>query len=153
MSEEYESVPSIKLGVADTLHWLAKRLSNGTTGHEKTCGSCAAGVCAAHSPVGGLLTLLAERVTGYEEALAGQRQSTVFWETQFNHERAEVTRLAAQVRELSAPIPLILRCPECDVQHVDEGAWATRSHHKHLCGACGHEWTPAVRSTGGVRVL
>lgn len=33
-----------------------------------------------------------------------------------------------------------LFCPKCEVQHVDEGEWATRPHHTHLCLSCKHEW-------------
>ena len=54
---------------------------------------------------------------------------------------------------LSAPIPMILVCPGCDVQHVDEDEWTTRSHRTHLCGTCGHEWRPSNRSTVGVESL
>lgn len=87
------------------------------------------------------------------EALARERSSTAFWQQQFNHERAEVTRLAKQVRELSEPVQLLLACPECGVQHVDEDEWAARYHHTHRCVACGNEWSPALRATVGVRVL
>lgn len=132
---------------------LATRLSNGTTGHERTCAACAANVCGAHQPVGAVLQLLSEAVTGLEAALAKQHESTAFYKQQFNHERTEVRRLAKLVEELSAPVPLILACPECDVQHVDEGEWATRRHGIHRCSACGHEWSPAARATVGVRML
>lgn len=33
-----------------------------------------------------------------------------------------------------------LFCPLCDEQHIDEGEWATRVHHRHLCAFCGHVW-------------
>lgn len=29
-------------------------------------------------------------------------------------------------------------CPKCGSQHFDEGEWATKPHHKHLCASCGH---------------
>ncbi len=99
------------------------------------------------------LTDMVKEVAAVVRALTKQRESTAFWEQQFNHEREEVKRLAAQVKELQAPIPMLLACPDCAVQHVDEGEWATRPHHIHLCEACGHMWGPAVRATVGVRSL
>lgn len=48
---------------------------------------------------------------------------------------------------------LILHCPKCGAQHVDEGEWATRPHKTHLCAACGHEWRPKGTPTVGVRAL
>jgi hypothetical protein len=33
-----------------------------------------------------------------------------------------------------------LFCPKCDKQHIDEGEWAKRLHHKHLCLFCNHMW-------------
>lgn len=33
-----------------------------------------------------------------------------------------------------------LYCPKCQQQHVDEGEWATKPHHKHLCLHCGFIW-------------
>ncbi|TAL40605.1 MAG: hypothetical protein EPN91_12790 [Salinibacterium sp.] len=33
-----------------------------------------------------------------------------------------------------------LFCPRCKDRHVDEGLWARRPHHTHLCLACGFKW-------------
>lgn len=38
------------------------------------------------------------------------------------------------------PKPALLFCPWCYAQHFDEGVWATRPHHKHLCARCGGNW-------------
>lgn len=55
------------------------------------------------------------------------------------------------------PIRALIWCPKCGRQHIDEGEWATREHHKHRCvgdEGCGHEWTPLVEvSTVGVKHL
>lgn len=60
------------------------------------------------------------------------------------------------------PIPMVLHCPECHLQHIDvddeTGNWATdRLHRKHLCkpadGGCGHVWMPALVHTVGVEKL
>jgi len=53
------------------------------------------------------------------------------------------------------PVPMLLWCPKCHVQHVDRGEWATpaKAHRKHLCEACGHAWKPAAEATVGVEKL
>lgn len=33
-----------------------------------------------------------------------------------------------------------LYCPRCQTPHVDEGDWAKRPHHEHLCSGCGETW-------------
>ena len=43
-------------------------------------------------------------------------------------------------------LPLLMHCPVCRKQHVDEGIWETKPHHTHRCvddacgKGCGHEW-------------
>jgi len=53
----------------------------------------------------------------------------------------------------SSPIPMRLVCPECKALHIDEGEFATKSHHTHACQECGNVWRPAVVATVGVRFL
>lgn len=38
-----------------------------------------------------------------------------------------------------------MECPHCGTPHVDEGEWATRLHHTHLClnESCGKLWRPS----------
>ncbi len=67
------------------------------------------------------------------------------------------------------PIDMVLFCPACGVQHVDEpeqavlkyggsGAsvitnpdrWTNPPHRSHLCASCGHIWRPADVPTNGV---
>lgn len=56
-------------------------------------------------------------------------------------------------------IPMELRCPNCGIQHVDEGEWATRPHKTHMCvgegarAGCGFLWKPSDRYTVGVKPL
>jgi hypothetical protein len=52
-----------------------------------------------------------------------------------------------------APIPIRLECPTCGELHIDEGEFATKSHHTHACQSCGALWCPAVVPTVGVRFL
>lgn len=60
---------------------------------------------------------------------------------------------ARQSVESTEPIPLILFCPACGHQHIDEGEWATKPHKTHLCEACETDWRPSMKPTVGVRML
>jgi hypothetical protein len=73
-----------------------------------------------------------------------------------------ISELTAQLAAAEAPIPVVIHCPKCHLQHVDvdeeTGLWATARHHKkHLCkpedGGCGYVWAPANRYTVGVHQL
>lgn len=69
--------------------------------------------------------------------------------------------------QLEAPIDMILFCPLCGVQHVDEPedvsrttsefgppeAWENPPHRSHLCHGCGHIWRPCDRATNGVKAI
>lgn len=61
------------------------------------------------------------------------------------------------------PIPMILHCPACGLQHIDKPEFAAPSlndagsilwdnppHRSHLCHGCGHIWRPADVPTEGV---
>lgn len=53
-------------------------------------------------------------------------------------------------------VPVVLHCPHCRKQHVDEGAWATKPHRTHACvddvagKGCGKAFTPSAYRTVGV---
>lgn len=51
------------------------------------------------------------------------------------------------------PIPMLLFCPWCGHRHIDEGEFATKSHHTHACQTCGMVWRPAIVPTVGVVFL
>lgn len=70
------------------------------------------------------------------------------------------------------PIPMVLHCPACGLQHLDapkpcsaefcEGgcvqpldctAWTNPPHRSHLCQYCGHTWRPADVPTTGVHAV
>lgn len=77
----------------------------------------------------------------------------------------------------SEPIPMVLFCPACGVQHIDEPelpyigdriietgdeeaaeriraeTWNNPPHRSHLCLACGHIWRPADVPTTGVQAV
>lgn len=60
----------------------------------------------------------------------------------------------AEIRQLRAPVPMLLACPMCHERHIDEGAFATEIvHHTHACQHCGMAWRPAIVPTIGVRFL
>lgn len=52
--------------------------------------------------------------------------------------------------ETVAPVPMILFCPFCRKQHIDEGEWINRVHSSHACAFCNHTWRPADLPTIGV---
>lgn len=53
------------------------------------------------------------------------------------------------------PIPMVLHCPACGVQHIDGPdpaiGWTDPPHKSHLCLSCGIVWRPAAVPTTGVR--
>lgn len=53
------------------------------------------------------------------------------------------------------PIPMLLYCPKCGLQHIDEPDertpnWTNPPHKSHLCHGCGCIWRPADVPTEGV---
>lgn len=63
------------------------------------------------------------------------------------------------------PIDMVLHCPSCGVQHIDEPErslgpdsteridWDNPPHRSHLCHGCGHIWRPADVPTNGVAAI
>lgn len=59
------------------------------------------------------------------------------------------------------PIPMILNCPKCGMQHIDapepDSGWDNPPHKSHKCrpqdGGCGTVWRPADVATVGVREI
>jgi len=58
---------------------------------------------------------------------------------------------------LVGPIPMVLHCPRCGLQHIDEPepakGWDNPPHRSHLCHGCGAVWRPASVATTGVARL
>ncbi len=100
---------------------------------------------------------LASRLRQRVRSLSGCIQA------RFDRDANTVIELSRQLREASVragvvdgappPVPMLLTCPMCRERHIDEGAFATKSHHTHACQNCGHVWRPAIVPTVGVRFL
>ncbi len=64
---------------------------------------------------------------------------------------------------MTSPINMILHCPNCGLQHIDEPSddayegnpptWTNPPHRSHLCHGCGHIWRPADVPTNGVECI
>lgn len=58
---------------------------------------------------------------------------------------------------MNEPLPLLLYCPRCGVQHIDApnaaAGWSNPPHRSHLCAACGLIWRPSDHPTTGVKRL
>lgn len=54
-----------------------------------------------------------------------------------------------------APIPMVLHCPSCGLQHIDAPTeeWNNPPHRSHLCHGCGFIWRPADVPTTGVAAI
>jgi hypothetical protein len=56
------------------------------------------------------------------------------------------------------PLPMLLFCPRCHLQHIDEPDertpdWTNPPHRSHLCHGCGCIWRPADVATVGVAAI
>ena len=75
------------------------------------------------------------------------------------HEGREVARAVLVQAQLEAkPLDMVLHCPECGLQHVDEPdvrtpGWENPPHRSHLCHGCQCIWRPADVATNGVRAV
>lgn len=69
---------------------------------------------------------------------------------------AGANRIAPQP-DLAAPAPIsmVLHCPACGKQHIDEATeeWDNPPHRSHLCLFCGRIWRPADVPTMGVAAI
>ena len=62
-----------------------------------------------------------------------------------------------QKAEPAAPIDMVLFCPKCGMQHIDDDTNFQEVHRSHLCrqkdAGCGHIWRPADVATNGVKAV
>ena len=76
--------------------------------------------------------------------------------------------LEMHLRAQTGVVPMILRCPRCQLQHIDapephevigaegrthESGWTNPPHRSHLCAGCGYIWRPADVPTTGVAAI
>lgn len=68
--------------------------------------------------------------------------------------------IAAQARDgfrasLGKPIDMIIHCPSCGQQHIDEPSewWSNPPHYSHLCKHCGIIFRTANIATNGVKAI
>ncbi len=61
------------------------------------------------------------------------------------------------IAEARAPLPMVLHCPRCGLQHVDAPDpamdWTNPPHRSHRCAACELIWRPADVATVGVEKI
>jgi predicted RNA-binding Zn-ribbon protein involved in translation (DUF1610 family) len=50
-------------------------------------------------------------------------------------------------------LPIVIHCPACGTQHIDEGKWADKPHKSHRCEECGRIFKTANIPTIGVKRL
>lgn len=73
----------------------------------------------------------------------------------FEHEPGK-PRLRVRWLGAPAPIPMVLYCPACGTQHIDQPdppRWTNPPHRTHLCGICAMTWRPSDTATTGVAAL
>ena len=51
--------------------------------------------------------------------------------------RDHIKRIEAELERPELPLELLIICPRCKEQHVDEGEFATKPHKNHSCQFCG----------------
>lgn len=81
---------------------------------------------------------------------------------------SNVTLDEARLNIVIAPIDMVLFCPACGKQHIDEPddeaeclaamaegreSWLNPPHRSHQCERCGHVWRPADVPTNGVAAV
>ena len=54
---------------------------------------------------------------------------------------------------VAVPVPMLLWCPSCNIEHVGTDHFVTTAHHTHACQKCGMTWRPALCATVGVQFL
>jgi len=77
-----------------------------------------------------------------EEALwlvnaAKRWRSTISDEEMKNDVTVHIKRIEAELNNPVAPLELLIICPRCFKQHIDEGKFAVEPHKNHSCQFCG----------------
>jgi rubredoxin len=84
-----------------------------------------------------------------QKGLADGLEFLAIWETNEGHEI-----YWAKPNTPPAPIDMLLWCPQCGVQHIDNPdptrGWDNPPHRSHECQGCKHIWRPSDALTNGV---
>lgn len=69
--------------------------------------------------------------------------------------REALRRLVSGNYDACTVVPMLLFCPNCEKQHIDEATetWSNPPHRSHLCHFCGWIWRPSDICTTGVAEL
>jgi hypothetical protein len=107
-------------------------------------------------------TILADARAHYEaqlRQLGGLAQPDA-WEANYRATSELRAKLAAaegraRAESMPTPIDMILQCPACLQQHIDEPGpgWDNPPHRSHKCHHCGFIWRPADVPTNGVAAI
>lgn len=63
----------------------------------------------------------------------------------------ELRRREPKEEPAAEPLELLIICPLCKVQHIDEGRFATHAHKNHACQNCGLVFQPCKLPSIGVQ--
>lgn len=64
---------------------------------------------------------------------------------------AHIKRIEAELEQPVEPLELLIHCPRCLRQHVDEGRFAQQPHSKHACQFCGLGFVASKEPSIGVQ--
>ena len=66
-----------------------------------------------------------------------------------------ITAIAKIINNVDKPIPMVLHCPQCHLQHIDkpDPDWPNHPHRSHRCQHCDTIWRPADVPTMGVDLV
>lgn len=81
------------------------------------------------------------------ERMVKQVRTNPTWDTCFKYCIDQVMKVY--------PIPMILHCPQCHMQHIDIATkeWNNPPHRSHECQFCKCIWRPADFATAGVNTI
>lgn len=102
-------------------------------------------------------SLLARLVNGTASTCTCLTKSPDVLEHDPNCQYRLLTKAADAVPKAVDPIPMVLYCPKCGVQHCDSpnprSGWTNPPHCSHRCESCGAVWRPADVPTIGVATI
>jgi hypothetical protein len=114
-----------------------------------------------------VLRRIDHKLARYGHAVAAEPH----WYAQVSIADLRALRRASTTAGGEMPIPMVLHCPKCGLQHIDEPepsktanhytdylagispGWDNPPHRSHLCAGCGHIWRPADVATTGVTAI